>query len=394
MNDLDMVRELRAGVPEPSSATTAHGRIKLTAAIQASAGTGQPRRGSMRTRRPRGSTARRLAAVVAVTAAAATVTIAAITGNGGSQRGHHLANRPTTTKPFRAVLAAKVLRLAAAAAASNRAAEPAAGQWFFSKTVDYEFSQKPATMAYQEWGTFDGRYTAYHQGSQLIVHRDPAPIGGGGPTALDRFDFAPTPRTAYRALASLPTSPAALLAVISAHVAKLNPDQVTSPIEQYAPTSESQIAFNYLVDLMWNASDGEPPLAQASVYLAMAQMPNVSVQRGITDAAGQPAIGLSDNGGTDQLLLDPHTYNVVGIREVSTGVSPFYVPSRAQMIKDLLAHLRGRQLAEMKAEIKKDAGKMWQRVKAQNARPWPHRGAVVESLAIAQLTPVSHPGEI
>jgi hypothetical protein len=60
------------------------------------------------------------------------------------------------------------------------------------------------------------------------------------------------------------------------------------PIQLYAPTAPSAAAFDYLVELLWNAADGQPPAAQASVYLAMADMPGMSAQRSITDAAGSP----------------------------------------------------------------------------------------------------------
>jgi hypothetical protein len=290
------------------------------------------------------------------------------------------------------VLAAKILSLAAATAARSGTGQPSAGQWFYSTTVDYESGGAPRTTIDAEWSTFDGRYTAYRTGGRLIVHTNPGDVRGHGATALDRFDATATPRTAYQALASLPSSPAGLIALISAHAAKLGPGQVLSPVEQYAPTSSSQVTFNYLVELMWNATDGEPPAAQASAYLAMARLPGVSVQQGITDAAGHPAIGVSDNGGTDQLLLDPHSFAVVGIREVSTGVSPTFVASKAQMIRHLLAGLKGRQLAEMKAQIKMHGASMWQIAQAHNALPWPRRGAVLESLAISVLKPVGGPG--
>jgi hypothetical protein len=398
MNELDVLKELRASLPEPSAATMAAGRASLAAAIQANSAptVARPHRRHARPHAapaiPRAVNRRRAATACVLAALTATAAVIAVSvSNAGPQAPrshHHAASGP----PIKAQLAAKVLQRAAAAVTRNQATEPSGGQWFYSKTVDYEVGGKPPTTADQEWGTFDGRYTAYHAGGQLIVHANPGPITGRGATALDRFDDTATPRTAYQALASLPANPAALLAVISAHVATLNPGQVLSPIQQYAPRSSSQVTFSYLVDLMWNASDGQPPAAQASVYRAMARMPGVIVQRNVTDAAGQVTIGVSDNGGIDQLLLDPRTYAVVGIREVSTGVSPIYVASKAQMIRRRLAGLKGRQLAEMKAELRKYGTRMWRIAKERDALPWPRKGAVLESLAISELRPVSGPG--
>ncbi len=398
MNDLDFIRDLRADVPEPSSAAIALGRARLTAGIASRTGRRTPRYHIIRASAAKAASTRRsmpsraLVALCAALAAGGVAAIVAVSATGGATRASHLPVRPAAVRPLQAVLAAKVLQAAAIAVAHSHAREPAAGQWFYSKTVAYEFGQTPATAVDNEWGTFDGRDTAYLQGSRLIVHENSGAVSGGGPTALGRFDFTATPRTAYRALASLPSNPTALLAVIAAHVATLNPNSVLSPIEQYAPTSTGQAAFNYLVELIWNASDGQPPAAQASVYRAMAQVPGVSVQQGITDAASQPAIGVSDDGGIDQLLLNPHTFAVIGIREVSIGVSPLYVASKAQMVRRILAGLKGRRLAAAKAMLRKYGNEMWQNAKRQDALPWPPKGAIVESLAIAALKPVRAPG--
>ena len=370
MNDLDVLRDLRARVPEPSSATIEAGRARLTAAIQTRPSP-QTRRGHAATRRNAASRSwHPILTAGALTTLAVIATVVAVSVSSADHPvvlpGHPAARHPVARgNALKAELASKVLRRAAAAtthnaaATHNGAAEPSSGQWFYSKTVDYEFGSTPTTSVDEEWSTFDGKYTAYNAGGQLVVHHNPGDVIGRGATALDRFDSTATARTAYQALASLPSDPAALISVISAHVATLNPNQVLSPVEQYAPTSSSQVTFSYLVELMWNATDGEPPAAQASVYLAMARLPGVTVQQGITDAAGQPAIAVSDNGGIDQLLLNPRSYAVVGIREVSTGVSPARVASKAKSAK---------------------------------SPPWPPRGAVLASLAISELKPVSGPG--
>jgi hypothetical protein len=242
------------------------------------------------------------------------------------------------------------------AAAENRAAEPAPGQWFYARTIGYEYGQVPATEIDGEWQTFDGGYTAYFSGRRLIVHRSeaspPQPRGNG----LDEFNNDATPLTAYRALASLPSSPKALLAAIAAQVAKVGAAGIVSPVQLYAPTSASQVQFDYLVELMWNAVDGEPPAAEAAVFRALADLPGVSVQPGITDAAGRPATGVSDDGGIEQLLFNPQTFAVTGLRILSTGTNP------ARTVKG-------------------------------SSAPWPPKGAIVESDAIVQVTPVTSPPE-
>ena len=91
----------------------------------------------------------------------------------------------------------------------------------------------------------------------------------------------------------------------------------------------------------------------------MAAIPGVTSQQGITDIAGRPAIGLSDNGGKTQLLLDPRTYRVIGMRAASTGTDP----------------------------VRAAAGN-------GSKVPWPPRGTIIESMAWAQVTMVSGPGRL
>jgi hypothetical protein len=392
MNELDYIRTLRADVPEPADGRLAAGRARLTAAIatRVRAAGGRSLRGA-RDRR----LAPALAALCALAAAAGAVAVAsAVTGRDAVSRSD--SSRIAAIRPIPVTLTARVLRTAAAVAARGRAAEPRPGQWFFSETVDYEFSLTPATTAYSEWETFDGRYTAYYAGGQLIVHQSPAPVPPARGTALDQFDSDATPLTAYRALASLPSSPRALLAVIAAQVARDGAGNVMpgSPLGQ-AVGSHRQADFAYLVQLVWNAAAGEPPAAQASVFEAMAMLPGVSVQEGITDAAGRPAIAVSDDGGFDQLLLSPRSYAVVGIRQLSTGVGPVKVRTKGQLFATLLAGLKGARLRAMKAEIRARGNLMWLKAKAQaqaEAVKWPPRGAVVESLAISRLDAVPGPG--
>jgi hypothetical protein len=255
--------------------------------------------------------------------------------------------------------------------ARDRAAQPRPGQWFYRDLVGYQFGQRPAFTTDPEWSTFDGLDSAYYAGGQLIVHESPAPAPPARGTALDQFNNDATAQTAYRALASLPANPRALLAVVAAQVNKIGAANLESgaPLNQYAPTSASQLDFDYLTLLMWNATDGEPPTAEARVYAALADLPGVSVQPGITDAAGQPAIGVSDDGGIEQLLVNPRTFAVIGMRQFSTGVSPARPAIRAAMRRKL-----GRKL------------------QALAGLPWPPKGALVTSLAIARVTPVSGPG--
>ena len=57
------------------------------------------------------------------------------------------------------------------------------------------------------------------------------------------------------------------------------------------------------------------------MFRAMATLPGVTVKQGITDAAGAQATGVSADG-YDQLLLDPVSYQVIGLLQLSTGTVP------------------------------------------------------------------------
>jgi hypothetical protein len=107
----------------------------------------------------------------------------------------------------------------------------------------------------------------------------------------------------------------------------------------------------------------------------MAAIPGVTVQQGITDAVGAPAIGVSDDGGYDQLLLDPVSYQVIGLLERSTESGPKRAP------------LSPKELAKLpKAEQQQILRKM------KTAPPELRKGTVVFSVAYTQVSEVSGPG--
>ena len=340
MNDLDLVRDLRADVPSPTRERLAPGRARLLASVS-------------RPSRPR--YARR--AVLPVSAAASAVAVAvAVAAASGAWSGP--ATRSAAVKPpaIRLTLTAQLLSTAAVTVAKHPVARPGPHQWFYTKFVGHDYGQ-PA-QSNENWETFDGRRTAYFQNGRLIVHKTPGVFGGGGPTHVGEYNANATPQTAYNALASLPSNPRALLAVIAKQVAKVGPSVAPgSVVSLYAPKGRDELEFDYLAQLLWNSATGEPPAAEAAVFRALAAIPGVSSQQGITDVVGRPAIGLSDNGGKTQLLLDPRTYQVIGMRAASTGTDPVRTAAG-----------KGRKV------------------------PWPPKGTIIESMAWAQVTMVSGPG--
>ena len=228
-----------------------------------------------------------------------------------------------------ATLAAKVLHVAAARLAREAAtAEPAPGQWIYYTEVDESGANSHPSSEGPEWVTFDGDQSAYYEvGGPFVVHTSSTsfPPPGTNPwVALNTYGI--HPQTAWNALAALPADPHALLAVIAHQVATPAGEQfaaasVTTFGGPRQPTRE-QLEFDYLTRILWNAYLGAPPAALAAVYRAMATLPGISVQPGIKDTAGGQAIGVSDDDGYDQLLIDPVSDQVIGIRQLSTGIGP------------------------------------------------------------------------
>ncbi|HEY7265004.1 MAG TPA: CU044_5270 family protein [Trebonia sp.] len=374
MNDLEELREFRVELPYPERSRLTPGRTRLLSAA---------RRPPRRFPSPRWN-ARFL--LPATAAAAAIVVAAGLVGyslsTGRAPAAHSPKAAPKrSAAPSQAMLAARVLRDASAAASRvPPKSTPSPGQWIYSRLVAYEYKQ--GVTSNENWITFDGTKTAYYEsrGGPFVVHTSPVPPPADITTKpLAAFSADATPQTAYYALASLPRDPGQLLAAVAkaAEAAGGANSVAGTPVAGHAPLNKGQLEFDYLALLLWNAAGGvgAPPAAEAAAFRAMAAIPGVTVQQGITDAAGEPAIGVSDNGGYDQLLLDPVSYQVLGLRQLSTGIGPkLAAPSARQ--------LAGYPKAEQQQILRY----------LKNPPAGPPRGTVLESLAYAQVSEVSGPG--
>jgi hypothetical protein len=301
--------------------------------------------------------------------------------------------RPTTGQ--QAVLAAKVLRAAAAHVAREGAtSEPRPGQWIYYKTVSYGYPgvvDPPGVTTDEEWVTFDGIRTAYYENGQIVTHRSPMRLPGPTVKPWDAWNTEATPKTAYDVLASLPTDPEALLKVIAMQAAGQNPQNIAAgnPIAGVAPKTEAQHEFDYLTLILWNASSvGGPPAADAAAYQAMASLPGITVQPGITDTAGGQAIGVSDDGGYDQLLIDPVSYRVIGIRQLSNGIGP---RSIGQDIASGHISPKVRKLLAGLSKAERD-----QLISYARKRHWaayPAKGTLIQETVYVQAAEVPAPGD-
>lgn len=156
------------------------------------------------------------------------------------------------------------------------------------------------------------------------------------------------------------------------------------------PKTWAQREFDYLTLILWNAAPGVggPPAAEAAAYQALATLPGLSVQQGIEDTAGGQAIGISDDGGYDQILINPVSYQVIGIRQLSTGTGPTTIAQAlasghlTPSLRKLLARMTKAEQAQLIASGKK-----------QDGSAYPPKGTLIQEIVYAQNATVPAPGD-
>jgi hypothetical protein len=318
MNDLDVVRALRADAPNPSGDRLAEGRARLSTAMAASALGRRTERVHHAQRTPlvpRGP--RAVAGVitaVGVAAAVALATVVLLPAGGGrvvpvarpviprDQSIASAASAGPTGPAARLLSVTAVLNDAAAAAARRPATLPGPHQWIYDKGV----KAGPVSRFTREgWITFDGARTADIESGRLVV----LPYGPG----QDGVSAA-TPQGAASFLRSLPAKPKALLAVIYRKA------EATPRDEWAAPGDLDTEAFSILMTYLYNAPVGVPSSVQADVFRAVAWIPGVDVTKA-RDALGRPALALSAAGLNGYFLLDPRSYALIGLRDGTAAVT-------------------------------------------------------------------------
>ena len=336
------------------------------------------------------------AAGYVITAGSAPAVPKAPAAAGSPTAGHSPTGSATGSAARQATLAAKILGDAAAHVAKAVVAEPSPGQWIYYKTVDYDASsdgQAGGVSTDEEWTTFDGSGSGYYQDGRLLTHTSTAKPPGPGLSPWAAWNADLTPKTAYDVIAALPTDPQALLTVIASHAAGMNASYAEgSPVASEPPTTEAQREFDLLSQILWDAAIGVggPPAAEAAAYRALGTLPGISVQQGITDTAGGQAIGISDDGGLDQLLIDPASFQVIGIRFLASGIAE---PTIAQMLASghLPASLRAHLATMTKAQRAQYIAAAEQAQKDPIATP--RRGTLMQEIVYARNTEVSAPGD-
>jgi hypothetical protein len=323
MDDLTVLREVRAAEPGASAAETTAARNALLTAIEA-AGRSSSGRRAARVRPAARRTARRRIWIPVVAAAAAVVAGAGVLtlAPGGS--------RPAASRPGAqqhpgpvapvyhdaALTAAVVLARAAAAAARQ---DDASGKYFFTESEWVSALQRAA----QESPQMNAGAEIYRMGPDLrrmwfgngVDGSLVMAVGGGqrniGPSSNSGLTWAQ--------LRALPTAQAPLLAIVARLAVGLNPKY---------PDSSAFSEFEIIGQLVFESPVS--PAVQAALYQVAAGLPGIKVTD-TTDLVGRPAVEVYMEPGPDDppamghaLYFSPVTFQLLG--EATTNAANVSCP--------------------------------------------------------------------
>lgn len=314
MNEMQLVEEFRAVVAPPDPEALARSRAQ----VLGGAAHGQ---GGRRGRWPRlpGSWPKLALTGLAAAVTAAVVTVAlAAPGGAPSHSGTN-------------GLAARELAYRAADAAAARPyVRP--GQWVYLKEKIVNWLTPYVGLTYRGWTTADGNRTTGltvagpHKGRWFLMGRCPrwqrGPDGGCLPFMIGAGTGRPVliPIT-YADLKSLPRNPAAL----DRYLAGL-------PLRGAGPASYRELEI--LTALLFRYVT--PSALTAELYRAVGDIPGVTVNRHVADVAGRVGIGFqlieppfppADSAHwVDQLILNPKTYDLMGMQIFKTRPRRFSEP--------------------------------------------------------------------
>ncbi|GAA2209120.1 hypothetical protein GCM10009850_045780 [Nonomuraea monospora] len=287
MDDLRSLRELRAAVPEPGEEWMVRERRRLL------------RR--MRPRRRAFGRALLAAGALATAAALALVVV----------RPQEPAPPVPSSRPHTVQLDTEaVLTRAADTVGRRRAAEaPLPTQWQYTKTLDKQ-PNGDTVKTRESWMRYDGKQTAGFGEDGRLAIRDVPPDPGDDDLSPQQYD---------RKLRALPTDPKRLLA-------KVTKDRhwIDFPREEGVPHVVAPDADRaYGVIMLYLSRYGVmPPELESALFEALALIPGVRVEQGVTDAAGRSGLGVWRDTGKDGTayrsyrILDATTYRYLGERTV------------------------------------------------------------------------------
>lgn len=315
MNEIELLRELRAELPGPRAESRASARGALVARIESAQGRPAPEASSI----PRGSRLR-LAGVLAAAAAVLVALATLILGGGGQVQ-------PAV---------GQVLRAAASVAATQPAEPPPApGQYFYTRSREaylttvgfnpycntHPCDREHPWEATRQWSALTPRVretwiAADGAGRARVVPARPefltpgqrrAWIAAGSPDLgsgqVEGFALSGQP---FLDTAGLPTRPKSLRRLIEARKIPLVD----------GPPGEAE-TFTLVGDLLRNTY--LPPAFRAALYRVAAELPKVELRGEVRDPVGRTGIGIAFTKGRvrHELIFDPATSALLGEREVA-----------------------------------------------------------------------------
>ncbi len=304
MNEIDLLRELRAGLPGSRAESRAAARGALVARIEQSQR--PPARAAVPAwRRPRLRLVAALAAVAALLVAVPTLILG---GDGKVQ--------PAL---------GQVLRTAAAVAATQPSEPPPGpGQYYYTRSREaYLTTSVEATRAWsvlvsrirQTWIAANGAGRARAVAAKpefLTAGQRRAWVAAGSPHlgsgGVEDFVLSGQP---FLDTSNLPTEPRALRRLIEARkIPRVG-----------GPPGEAE-TFTLIGDMLRNTY--LPPAFRAALYRVVAELPKVELLGEVKDPIGRKGIGVAFTKGsvTHELIFDPATSALLGEREVAARRIP------------------------------------------------------------------------
>jgi hypothetical protein len=255
--------------------------------------------------------------LVATGAVAAAVAVGAVIALQGGPA--HPAAKGGSTRASADARGLQLASYATQAAASAPAWQPS--QWVYSDILRPEALPKPgATNPTITWTQVDGDHFAYLQDGKLVINDEgtlayATPVFWKNVTAGDSYIY----------LLSLPTTPAALRAVIVHNLQAVQKQRAAVPnmpkkLVDALGTGNSAVFTAIAATLHYYVL---PPKLLAAVYTVLAEDPVVHFDKSVTDNAGQTGVGFYTVNGSSktEIMINPSTYAYMGNDRVANGRS-------------------------------------------------------------------------
>ncbi|MFC6080085.1 CU044_5270 family protein [Sphaerisporangium aureirubrum] len=289
MNDLDLIRDLRAEMPaDPAALAGARARVVAATTLTS------PRR------RPRSVLPRvALAGALGLSVIAGVTVVRALDDD---RVPPHAAWTPAAAVE---TLAAGATRAAAAEGADMY---PRADQWLYIKGLTYQPERGPGSVqTYERWRKGDGTQVAHrHTGGDRAGAPRPA---GGGEVVTSALDPSfPPPRWDAAYVRSLPLDPAALS------------DRLRADREPHPHLPDEVTAFGQIQLLLQEG--GPPPRLRAALYTVLSMLRGVALEQNVRSLTGREGVGVyldHPDGQRQEIIVDPDGYAYLGGRRSDAG---------------------------------------------------------------------------